>query len=64
MCLKSFADSVLIYIEEGDEEHIWIKFGGTVIACINASTAEASALLQMEAQRRAAIAKATNRRLR
>jgi len=56
--LKEFADSILIYQVEGDEEHVWLKFGPAHIVIHKANSAEGVALLKMEAARRAAITKA------
>lgn len=59
--LKAFADSVLIYQVEGDDEHVWLRFGDQHICIMKSNSAEGVALLKMEAARRAAIAKAEGR---
>lgn len=57
--LKAFADSILIHTVEGDENHIWLKFGSAGIVVHHIASAEGIALLKMEAARKAAVAKAT-----
>lgn len=56
--LKAFADAILIYQVEGDDDHVWLSFGGQNIVIHKTNSAEGIALLKMEAARREAVAKA------
>lgn len=53
--LAAFAESVLIYLVEGDEEHVWLRYGRRDICICKADSAEGVVLLKMEADRRAAL---------
>jgi hypothetical protein len=59
--LKGFADGVLIYGVEESTEFITLRFAGQDICRVRANSAEGVALLKLEAERRAAIAKAEGR---
>lgn len=57
--LKEFAESVLIYSVEGETNQLWVSYA-TFQACVPTNSPLGSILLNIEAARQTAIAKATN----
>lgn len=56
--LKAFAESIKIYTVEGDDDHLHVKINDRVVTVIPTRSPGAALWLDLEAQRKAVLAKA------